>query len=102
MDIFYFHSDIEAFIHTLNPGTIAKTYRIMNVLKIAGAEIGFPQSRALSLGLFELRIRGTQEVRLIYTFHRNSAVILCGFLKTTHRIPRRILTLAHQRKSQLV
>ncbi|MBI3627133.1 MAG: type II toxin-antitoxin system RelE/ParE family toxin [Candidatus Sungbacteria bacterium] len=38
--------------------------------------------------LFELRIHGKQEVRIFYTFHRDEAVLLHGFVKKSKRIPK--------------
>jgi len=50
-----------------------------------------PYSKKLSSQLFELRIRGSQEVRIFYTFHQDQAILFHCFIKKTQKTPKREL-----------
>lgn len=63
--------------------------------------LGLPQSKALGGGLYELRVRGKQEIRMFYVFHQSSAVILHIFIKKTQKTPAREINIAHKRKNML-
>ena len=61
-----------------------------------------PHSKKVSDGLFELRIRGVQEVRFLYMFQKDKIIIvLSGFIKKTNKIPSKQLNLAKRRKNEV-
>ena len=101
MQIYFYYRDAEYLIEKLDRSTQTKTLRILELLEAHGPNIGMPHSRALGNGLYELRIRGTREVRLFYTFHKDMVVILYGFIKTKNKLPLPELHLALRRKRQL-
>ena len=101
MEIRFFHDDVEKFIRGLEKPTIAKVLRTIDLLETFGHKLGMPHSKAIGGELFELRVRGRQEVRLIYTFHRSTVVILHGFLKKSDKIPQNVLAVAITRKTTL-
>ena len=88
MKIIFLDSEIENFIWSLEKSTIAKVLRTIDLLEMFGYKLGMPHSKKINYNIFELRIRGTQEIRVFYAFHKNSAVLLHGFLKKTQRIPK--------------
>jgi len=81
--------------------TSAKLFRTFELLARFGNALGMPQSRHLGGGLFELRVRGVQEVRFFYTFHRGRAILLHGFIKKSARIPQREMDFARRKLSVL-
>lgn len=95
------HDDVAAFIEGLAPATIAKVLRTIDLLQEFGNALGMPHSKLIDQGLFELRIRGTQEIRLFYTFHHKKAVILHGFTRKQNRIPLQEIRTAKRRKADL-
>jgi phage-related protein len=102
MEIRFFHHEIEQFIASLEKSTIAKVLRTFNLLEMFGNQLGMPHSKKVGDGLFELRIRGIQEVRFLYTFQKEEIVIvLHGFVKKSQKIPSKELRLAQQRKASL-
>lgn len=101
MEVRFFGEEIEHFIETLEKPTISKVMRMVDLLGEFGHRLKMPHSKHLGGGLFELRVRGTQEVRIIYTFHRDRAMLLHGFLKKSQSIPRRDLEIARQKLSTL-
>ncbi|MSU75809.1 MAG: type II toxin-antitoxin system RelE/ParE family toxin [Candidatus Magasanikbacteria bacterium] len=101
MEVQYFDSGLEKLIRSLQESTIAKVVRMVELLEEFGSTLGMPQSKSVARHLFELRIRGQQEVRIFYTFHNGRAVLLHGFIKKSERIPGRELNTAKQKLAAL-
>lgn len=101
MDVQFFDDHVKQFVNEFTMPTSAKVFRTFELLERFGHTLGMPHSKYVAHRLFELRIRGTQEVRLIYTFHRSVAVILHGFFKKSTRIPQREIDFARQKLSTL-
>lgn len=101
MVIRFFDSQVEKFIKSLEKETIAKVLRTIDLLEIFGNNLTLPHSRKIESGLFELRVRGRQEVRIFYSFHRGGAILLQGFLKKTQRTPQREINKARQKIKRL-
>ena len=101
MQIHFFDDKIEEFISSLESLTIAKVLRSLDLLELFGNKLGMPHSKPLKAGLFELRIRGVQEIRIIYTFHDGVIFLLNGFVKKTQKTPEKELKIAQRKKSEL-
>lgn len=91
MEVHFFDSGLEKFISSLEKSTIAKVLCTIDLLEHFGNHLSFPHSKKVEEGLFELRIRGIQEVRIFYVFHQRKAVLLHGFLKQKQKTPRQEL-----------
>lgn len=101
MDIHFFDDELERFIQGLEKSSIAKILRTLDLLEKFGNKLGMPHSKPLKDGLFELRIRGVQEIRIIYVFHKRSVVLLHGFSKKTQKLPVKHLNIALGKKNQI-
>ena len=101
MNINFFDTQLEKFIHSLNEATIAKVLRTIDLLEMFGHKLTLPHSKKVHAELFELRVRGKQEIRIFYTFHKDEAVLLHGFVKKSKRIPKKELSLALQKLKHL-
>ncbi len=109
MEVIFFDDKVEIFLTNLAKPTIAKVLRTIDLLERFGNQLGMPHSKNIGHKLFELRIRGQQEIRLIYTFHKNKAVLLHGFVKKSQKISRKeldatkqkLLTLSNQNRNVL-
>ncbi|MCR4313778.1 MAG: type II toxin-antitoxin system RelE/ParE family toxin [Candidatus Uhrbacteria bacterium] len=102
MEIRFFHHEIEEFVVSLEKPTIAKVLRTFDLLEKFGHQLGMPHSKKVGDGIFELRIRGVQEVRFLYTFQRSRIVIvLHGFVKKSQKLPPREFRIAQERKASL-
>ena len=88
------NKEVEGFIKSLEKQTIAKVLRTIDLLERFGSTLGLHHSKSLGQGLFELRIRGQQEVRIFYAFQHNSASLFCGFIKKSQQTPHREITKA--------
>lgn len=84
------------------PQAKAKIAHIVKLLKLYGNKLGLPHSKALGSGLYELRIRGKEEIRILYCFAPQKTIyLLHGFKKQTEHIPPRELDIALQRMRSL-
>ncbi|MBI4281639.1 type II toxin-antitoxin system RelE/ParE family toxin, partial [Candidatus Uhrbacteria bacterium] len=101
MIVKFFDEHIKQFIRGLAMPTSAKIFRTLELLERFGHMLSMPHSKHITGRLFELRVRGVQEVRLIYTFRKGMAVILHGFFKKSNKIPRKEIDLVHQKLSTL-
>ena len=101
MEVKFFDSKLENFLSGLEKLTIAKVVRTVELLKESGHQLGMPHSKYIGHRLFELRVRGDQEVRIFYTFYLNLVMLLHGYVKKSQRIPSKELDIAHQKLEAL-
>jgi phage-related protein len=93
---------VEDFVQSLQPTTVAKLYHQFRLLEEYGPRLGMPSAKPIGDGLFELRVRGNEEVRALYIFQiGETVVVLHGFKKKTMSILKRDLVLALQRKHEV-
>ena len=93
---------VEDFIKSLQPPTIAKLRNQLNLLGEFGPRLGMPNAKPIGGGLYELRARGKQEVRIMYIFVKGRSIyLLHGFVKKTQEISNRDLKLALERKREV-
>ena len=97
MIVRFFDYKTEKFIKSLEKETVAKVLRTIDLLETFGNNLDLPHSRKIADRLFELRVRGKQEVRILYTFHKGEAILLGGFLKKTQHTPQREIRKALQK-----
>jgi len=88
MEIIYSHEKIETFINSLDESTARRVFRLISRLEELGHKIRMPYSKNIESNLFELRLLGRVQVRIIYTYHDDHAVLLNIFIKKFWRIPR--------------
>ncbi len=101
MEIKFFDRTVEAFVEKLEGYTYAKTLRTLDLLEQFGNLLRMPHGKNIGHGLFELRVQGRQEVRILYAFSGKAIILLVGFFKKTQRIPRQWIDLAKKRLSSL-
>lgn len=92
---------VEEFIKSLAKATISKFTQEADLLERYGPFLKMPHSKKITRDLYELRIRGRQEVRIIYGFKHNRIYLLHAFLKKTQQIPSKEIKIAEQRFSIL-
>lgn len=97
MEVVYYDRSIKEFIDVQEKLTRGKIIREIMLLQQFGYMLGMPQSRKIMPHLYELRIRGVQEIRLFYTIHHDMGWILYGFVKKTNKIPLKELSIAKER-----
>ena len=97
MKIEIFNDSVEKFIQSLDKNTIARVIHTIELLEKFGNGLGMPHSKMVSRGIFELRIYGSQNVRIFYAFSKNKAILLHGFIKKTSKIPKKEIDTAIKR-----
>lgn len=90
-------NDIDKFIFKLDVQTQARVLRHIELLEKYGYKLEMPYSKSLHEGLFELRIMGNKQVRIVYCFHKDIIYLLNIFIKKTNKIPKREINLAIKR-----
>lgn len=92
---------VEKFIKDQQPQTKAKISHAIDLLKQYGSMVRMPHSKSLGFSLYELRIRGKEEVRIIYVFKRRNIYLLHAFKKQTQKTPHKELEIALKRLKAL-
>jgi hypothetical protein len=97
MKVKFFDDKIENFINSLEESVIGRILRTIDLLEMFGNKLGLPHAKKVETRLFELRVHGKQEVRILYTFHGDAAILLHGFIKKSQRIPRKEIEVARHK-----
>jgi phage-related protein len=87
-------NSIEEFLQSLDMSTRSKISKNIDLLEAYGNTLRMPHSKKIMPRLYELRIPGENKVRIFYTFHNNTAVLLHGFVKKSDKLPSREVDIA--------
>ena len=88
---------VEKFINSLDPNTIAKVIHNIDLLEKYGNLLRMPHSRRLVKDLYELRVKGKEEIRVLYTFRSSNIYLLHAFKKKSQKTPKREMATALKR-----
>jgi len=89
---------VECFIKRESESAQSKILHDLGLLEQFGPTLGMPHSKLLETGLYELRIRGKNEIRIFYCFHKSRIYLLQGFSKQSQKTPQKELKVARIRK----
>jgi len=81
--------EVEYLMDSLEMPAHSKVLRKINLLENFSLSLGMPHVRSMGEGLFELRVRGSQEVRIFYCYYKDQIYMLSGFIKKTQQTPER-------------
>ncbi len=101
MTVKTYNQQVDAFIENLEKPTGAKLVRTITLLGTFGPRLGMPHARKVASTIYELRVRGQQEVRVLYAFRQQTIILLHGFIKKSDKIPSREIETAKTRLAQL-
>lgn len=73
----------------------------LQLLEDYGAFLRMPHSKHIENGIYELRTRGKQEVRLLYCFRNHNYYVLHGFVKKSQKTPRKEIKIALVRRVEI-
>jgi len=93
--------EVAEFIQDLEKPTINKVVRLIDLLERFEHQLMMPHPRRIERNIFELRVRGKQEVRVMYTFQGIEIVLFYGFIKKSQQIPRNILTVIYEKLNKI-
>ncbi len=91
------------FIWAQDASTQSKFTKLFHLLEEYGPELMMPYARYLKNGIYELRIRGKNEVRVFYVLmtKQQVGVLLHAFKKRTQKMPTKEFEVARQRAKDL-
>lgn len=87
MEIFI-ENYVKKFIKSLEKTTTAKILRTIDLLEKFNFRLSFPHSKKIINNVFELRIRGQQEIRIFYTFQKDKTILFHAIIKKSNKIPK--------------
>lgn len=100
MELLY-HDEVKIFIKKLEKSSRSKVIRGAELIELYGYQLGMPHVKRLTRELHELRIRGQQEVRILFVVQRNKVILIHGFVKKTQKTPIKEIQTAEKRLRQL-
>lgn len=92
---------VDEFIEAQQPQAIAKIAHLIDLLEQHGNRLGMPHSKSIGNDLYELRVRGKEEIRILYCFHNREIVLLHAFKKQTQKTLRKEIATALKRMQGL-
>lgn len=101
MKTFFINPILHDFIYSLEKPTISKFTRLSDLLEEYGKKLGMPYSKQIQFNLYELRIRGQQEIRIFYCFHQDKIVFVHAIIKKSKKTPIKDIKTALARINQL-
>jgi len=101
MDVLFIDKRISRFIAGLDKPTIAKVLHVIELLEHFGHALRMPHSKQIGHSLYELRVRGRVDIRLIYTFRSGDAIVLHTFIKKSERLHQKDLRAAYKAMREL-
>jgi len=99
-----FYSDrVEAEIHALPVGFVARFVRYAERMEIFGPDLGMPHTRPMGDGLFELRLKAAEGIARVFfcTVVARKIVVLHQFVKKSEKTPNRELKIARSRMKEI-
>lgn len=88
---------VSEFIKKQQSQAIAKITHLIDLLEIHGNILSMPHAKMLKPSLYELRVRGKEEIRIIYGFVGKTIYLLSGFKKQKQKTARKEIEAARQR-----
>lgn len=93
---------VDIFIKKQQSQARSKIIHTVRLLQQYGNLLGMPHSKILGEGMYELRIRGKEELRIFYCFTKRKTIYLLHcFKKQTQQIPKKELEIAYTRMKAL-
>jgi len=92
---------IVKFIKKCDHGLQAKILKELDLLENYGLKIGMPHLKKITKDLYELRVLGKVNIRLIFTYKKENFYILHIFKKKSNKTPIRELNVAINRLTNI-
>lgn len=87
---------VKKFLDSLLKNQKAKVFRLFEIYQLYGLSLIIPHTRKLTDSpLWEIRIKGKDNIRIIYIAHTKSSIlVLHGFIKKTQKTPLKEMNIA--------
>lgn len=101
MEIRFYNKEIRKFILSFDEPLSTRISQSITLLKQYHHQLKMPYSKMVERNLFELRITGQPQIRIMYTFSDGVIVLLNGFYKKSEKLPLHELRKARERLKTL-
>lgn len=88
---------VQEFIKKLSPATFAKILRMLELLEQYGTFLCMPHCKKITKDIYELRIRGKEEIRIFYFIKKRNIYLLHAFKKKSQNTPVKEIEVAERR-----
>jgi len=94
---------VEQAISELPSGMAAKYLHLTDLMLEFGVNLGMPHTRAISDGLFELRVKGHEGIARVFycTLVGKRIVVLHSFVKKSQKTPAKEIKIAKRRMAEV-
>lgn len=92
---------VEEFFEKQQLSARTKMLHLFELLEVYGSQLGMPHAKQLGSGIYELRVRGKEEIRVFYGFKQKAIYLLHAFKKQTQKTPRKELETALGRLTEI-
>ena len=102
-EIIYYNEALQEKIFAFPIGIQARYIHLTERMRIYGANLGMPHTKAIKDGLFELRMKSTEGIGRVFfcTLVNKRIVMLHSFIKKTQKTPSRELKIAILRMNEV-
>lgn len=102
-DILYYSEALQQEILQLPPTLQARYIHLTARMRIFGADLGMPHTKAMGNGLFELRLKGAEGIARVFycTMVGKKIVMLHQIIKKSDKTPKRELDVAAKRMQEV-
>ena len=99
----FFSPALEKEILDMPAGFVARFVRYAERMEEHGPDLGMPHTRAMSKGLFELRLKSAEGIARVFycTIVAPRIVMLHQFIKKSEKTPRKELEIAQRRMKEI-
>jgi phage-related protein len=99
----YFNENVENSILELPDGILARYLRLTDMMLEHGSNLGLPHTKALSDGLFELRLKSKEGIgRIFYCTKIGKRIIMLhSFVKKSQKLPKNEINIALNRLKEV-
>lgn len=90
-------SSVHIFLSNLDPSLRSDAYRLLKILEQYGHSLSMPVAKPIGGGLWELRLTGRPQIRMLYGFCKGIPVIVLALRKQRSALPRSSIATARKR-----
>src|ERR1035437_1837811 len=88
---------VNTFINGLDLSVRSEAYRLLNLLEQYGHSLSMPVAKPIGGGLWELRLTGRPQIRMLYGFCESIPVVVLALRKQRSALPQSAVALARKR-----
>ena len=88
---------VHSFLGSLDFPVRSEAYRLLKLLEQSGHSLSMPAAKPIGGGLWELRLTGRPQIRMLYGFCEGVPIVVLALQKQRPALPRSALILATKR-----